>query len=46
MTHVPARRRRPAARRTRIAASLAVTAATAAVAGNNVYASWTSSAIS
>ncbi|HVF06093.1 MAG TPA: hypothetical protein VNA20_14725 [Frankiaceae bacterium] len=38
------RRRRPASRGVRLAASVAITAATAAVAGSNVYASWTSSA--
>lgn len=43
-TTTTGRRRRPASRRVRIAASVAVTAATAAVAGSNVYASWTSSA--
>ena len=37
-------RRRAPSRRTRLAASVAVTAATAAVAGSNVHASWTSSA--
>ena len=40
----PARRRRPASRATKIAASAVLTAATAAVAGSNVHASWTSSA--
>ena len=39
-----ARRRRPASLRTKLVASAAITAATAAVAGSNVYASWTSSA--